>query len=247
MREARELLETIARARRVFVLTGAGVSTPSGIPDFRGKGGVYERLSPEVFDIETFLRDPSFFYRQAGPLLRVILEAKPNPAHFFLAELERRGRISLVATQNIDGLHQRAGSKRVVELHGTLERAHCLKCGREFSREDYIQEALQGKVPLCPCGGVIKPDVVFFGEPLPVMALYRAIEAASDSDLCLVMGSSLMVSPASTLPQYTLAYGGKLVIINLGETPLDHLAHRKYEVPVEEISSAALSLLRAEG
>ncbi len=244
MREARELLDIIERARSVFVLTGAGISTPSGIPDFRGKGGIYEKISPQVFDIETFLQDPSFFYSQAGPLLRVILEAKPNPAHFFLAELERLGKISLVATQNIDGLHQKAGSRRVVELHGSLERAHCLKCGKEFGKEDYIDQALEGKVPLCSCGGVIKPDVVFFGEPLPEDALYRAIKAASDSEICLVMGSSLMVSPASMLPQYTLAYGGKLVIINLGPTSLDHQAYRKFEVPVEKISSAALSLLR---
>lgn len=245
MREAEELLKILEGARDVFVLTGAGVSTPSGIPDFRGKGGLYERISPEVFCIEKFKQDPSFFYRQIGPMLKIILEAEPNPAHYLIAELERRGKVKLVATQNIDGLHQKAGSRKVVELHGSLEIAHCLSCGRSFSKEDYLQEALRGRVPRCSCGGVIKPDVVFFGEPLPSRALYEAIKAASSADLCLVMGSSLMVYPASSLPEYTLAHGGKLVIINLGETYLDPLAHRKFDVPVEKISREALRLLGA--
>ncbi len=243
MRDAKELLRIIEGAKKIFVLTGAGISTPSGIPDFRGKGGLYEKISPEVFDIDKFRSDPSFFYRQLGPMLRIIIEAEPNPAHHLIAELERRGKISLVATQNIDGLHQKAGSQKVVELHGTLERANCMACGKEYGKEDYLPTALEGKVPLCSCGGVIKPDVVFFGESLPVKALYTAMVAASESDLCLVMGSSLVVSPASSLPQYTLAYGGRLVIVNLGPTSLDREAYRKFEVPVEEISQEVLNLL----
>ena len=121
MREAEELIKILEKAERVFVLTGAGVSTPSGIPDFRGKGGLYERISPEVFSIERFKQDPSFFYRQIGPMLKIILDAEPNPAHYLIANLENRGKVNLVATQNIDGLHQKAGSRKIVELHGTLE------------------------------------------------------------------------------------------------------------------------------
>jgi len=239
-------LEIVGEARSIFALTGAGISTPSGIPDFRGQGGLYQRISPQVFDIGRFREDPSFFYRHVGPMLKTILEARPNAAHYFLSELEKMGKLILVATQNIDGLHQKAGSRRVVELHGTLERAHCLDCGREYGREDYAGAALEGRVPRCSCGGPIKPDVVFFGEELPLGAFHKAVDAASRADLCLVMGSSLTVSPASSLPQYTLSHGGRLVIINLGETTLDSHAHRKFQVPVETISSEALSLLRKD-
>lgn len=240
---AKELLEVINQHKRIFVLTGAGISTPSGIPDFRGKGGLYERLTPEVFDISFFYRNPEFFYSSIGPFLKVILEAKPNPAHYLISRLEKIGKLLLVATQNIDGLHQKAGTTKIAELHGSLERAHCLKCGREYVREHIMDRALSGEVPYCDCGGVIKPDVVFFGESLPQEALFSAARAASSADLCMVFGSSLVVQPAASLPLYTVDAGGKLVILNIGETPLDRIAHKKFEFPVEKISEEVLKLL----
>jgi len=240
---ARELRDIIFESKNIFVLTGAGVSTPSGIPDFRGKGGIYEKISPEVFDITLFYRNPEIFYTQIGPIVRKLLKAKPNPSHFLVTELEKLGKLSLVATQNIDGLHKKAGTSKVAELHGTLEKAHCTKCGRKYSKEDILKDVLAGKVPYCECGGVIKPDVVFFGETLPQKEFSKAIEAAGASDLCIVMGSSLVVQPAASLPLYTLDRRGKLVIINIGETPLDRLAFRKFELPVEKLSAAVISLL----
>ncbi len=244
IKAASELLEIISLHKRIFILSGAGISTPSGIPDFRGKGGLYEKLSPEVFDISLFYKNPEFFYSAIGPFLKVILEAKPNPAHLLITKLEEMGKLLLVATQNIDGLHQKAGTTKIAELHGGLEKAHCLNCGREYGKEDILETALSGKVPYCSCGGVIKPDVVFFGESLPQKALFDAIRAASAADLCMVFGSSLVVQPAASLPLYTLDAGGKLVILNIGKTPLDHLAYKKFELPVEKISEKVLTLLK---
>lgn len=240
---AKELFEIINRHERIFVLTGAGISTPSGIPDFRGKGGLYEKLTPEVFDISLLYRKPEVFYSSIGPFLKVILEAKPNPAHYLIARLEETGKLLLVATQNIDGLHQKAGNTNVAELHGSLESAHCLKCGREYSKQDILDRALSGEVPYCACGGVIKPDVVFFGESLPHEALFKSIRAASSADICMVFGSSLVVQPAASLPLYTVDAGGKFIILNIGETPLDSIAHKKFEFPVEKISEEVLKLL----
>ncbi len=241
-----ELYETILGANNIFVLTGAGISTSSGIPDFRGPGGFYETQSTSVFDIEVFYKNPNVFYKAIAPLASKILHAEPNPAHYLITELEKVGKLSLVATQNIDGLHQKAGTKNVAELHGTLETAHCIKCGRQFAKQDYINEAKFGNVPKCSsCGGTVKPDIVFFGEALPYDALFRSQRAASNSDLCIVFGSSLVIQPAASLPLYTVENGGKLIIIGFGETPLDKIAFRKYSVPIEKLSKEILKLMKS--
>ncbi len=202
------LAEIIESSKRITALTGAGISTGAGIPDFRGDEGLYRtgKYEPDkIFDINYFLKDPAPFYDFAMDFLAMLKDAKPTYAHLFLADLERRGKIKNVITQNIDGLHQKAGSKRVMELHGSFEKGYCMKCGKEVKAlEKIIPEA-------CECGGIIKPDIVFFGEP--VKGFYEAKKAVERADLLLVLGSSLAVAPANILPFYC---SGELIVINKG-------------------------------
>ena len=237
------LVRLIEEKNRIFVLTGAGVSTESGIPDFRGEKGLYTEYPEYVFDIDYFRKDPSLFYEVTKKLLPKLLNAKPNPAHKFVYKLEEMGKLLLVATQNIDGLHQKAGNKKVVELHGSYKISHCLKCGKELSLEDLAKALENTTVPKCECGGVIKPDVVFFGEPLPQDALIKAQEAAKKANLCIVMGSSLTVYPAAYLPLICVQERVPLVIINKGETALDSFASLKIEDRLRELCERVLKLL----
>lgn len=203
-----EIADEITKADHLTALTGAGISTGAGIPDFRGDKGIYRtgKYEPDkILDINYFVKDPAPFYDFATDFLAMLKNAKPTYAHLFLADLERRGKIDAVITQNIDGLHQRAGSKRVIELHGSFEKGYCMKCGKEIKE-------LEKKIPeACECGGIIKPDIVFFGEP--VKGFYEAKKAVEEADLLLVLGSSLAVAPASILPFYC---SGKIIIINKG-------------------------------
>ncbi|HEX30898.1 TPA: NAD-dependent protein deacylase [Candidatus Poribacteria bacterium] len=240
---AEEMLRELRVAGSAVVLTGAGVSTASGIPDFRGPGGIYSKVSPEVFDIDSFMSHPERYYRIEREILREALNAKPNVTHFLIAKLERMGLIEAVITQNIDGLHRKAGSSKVIELHGNISTGSCLRCGRRFRREEIDRMLRAVDVPRCECGGVIKPDVVFFGEMLPPQALNEGMRLAAESDLMVVMGSSLVVHPAATLPSITVRNGGKLIIVNRGETALDYLAYRKYDVDLVGFSREALRLL----
>ena len=212
---AEQCAEKIAGARRIAVLTGAGMSTAAGVPDFRGPRGLYvtRAYDPEtVFEINHFDRDPKPFYQFSRDFLGMLAGIEPTFTHRFLARLEADGRDIGIVTQNIDGLHQRAGSKRVLPMHGDYETAHCRSCRKGFSRDELL--ALMGgmETPLCTvCGGVIKPDVVFFGEN--VRHLDEAGRLAAESDLMLVLGSSLTVYPAAALPHEA---GGEVVIVNRG-------------------------------
>jgi len=222
-----EVAALLKEARYAVALTGAGISTPSGIPDFRSPGtGLWEQVQPMlVASIWAFRLRPRAFYDWMRPLAHKILEAKPNPAHFALAELERAGRLKAVITQNIDGLHQAAGSQRVFELHGHTRTATCLECGRTVDSGPLIEEFLAGEVPRCKsCGGLLKPDVVLFGELLPADVFFAAQMECEQCDLLLVAGSSLEVAPASDLPLLALEVGAKLVIVNLQPTSLDSRA-----------------------
>lgn len=246
MDPVKEMAEALTKAKHAIALTGAGISTASGIPDFRGPRGLWRRVDPEVFNIEYFLADPLTSWRHYLSLHRATAEARPNPAHYALAALEKAGIIKAIITQNVDGLHQAAGSKHVVEIHGNGSRARCLSCGRTFPIEDALREVEKGGIPRCPhCGGILKPDVTFFGEQLPEEALSAALELAWRSDAILVAGSSLVVSPANQIPLIVKQRGGFLGIVNLGPTTLDELADLKIEAPVErvlpEICRAALS------
>lgn len=218
----------LLEARRVTALTGAGISTPSGIPDFRSPvTGLWSQSDPiEIASIWGFRDKPQRFYDWFRPLTRDIVTAKPNPAHYALAELERMGKLSSVITQNIDHLHQRVGSSRVLELHGHLRTLTCLRCRFQDAAETYLHLFVNsGALPTCPsCGSILKPDVVLFGEPLPEAEILAAQEEALLCDLMLVAGSSLEVMPAADLPPLAVRRGARLIIINLGTTPCDHLA-----------------------
>jgi len=217
------LAELVRSAQPCVALTGAGVSTESGVPDFRSAGGVWSRYDPmEVASIDGFRRDPERVWEFYGRRLGVLARVEPNPAHRVLAALEAEGLVDAVITQNVDGLHTRAGSRDVVEVHGSLDSASCPDCGRTEARERVAQLL---PVPHCKaCGAVLKPDVVMFGELLPAAALERAVELAGTAALLLVVGSSLQVWPVAGLPRETLHGGGRLAIVNREPTGYDRHA-----------------------
>ncbi|MBO4304530.1 MAG: Sir2 family NAD-dependent protein deacetylase [Lentisphaeria bacterium] len=227
-----ECFKAISEAKNVTVLTGAGVSTLSGISDFRGKNGFYSNgdtlygvRKEEIFDIGFFRRKPEIFFRYAKEYLYPMLDKSPSIAHLALAEMQKKGLCGAVYTQNIDTLHTKASGGRVVELHGTLASHHCTRCGAfcETARARAIAES--DKVPLCEkCGAPVKPDVVFFGENLNEKDLSDAYDDCGKCDILLVLGSSLTVYPVAGLPGECCASGGKLVIVNELETPYDSRA-----------------------
>lgn len=206
------------KAKRVVVLTGAGISTPSGIPDFRSEGsGLWSRDEPlETASLNTFRTAPEKFFRWFRPLASQIFNAQPNPAHTALAEFEQAGYQNTIITQNIDGLHQKAGSKQVVEMHGTLRTLSCTQCYKKFPSEEFLKPFIEnGTLPYCiNCNGLLKPDVILFGEQLPQAAWQAAQRATRQCDLMLVAGSSLEVLPVAGLPIQALDHGAHLIIIN---------------------------------
>ena len=210
--------ELFRKAKRVVVLTGAGVSTPSGIPDFRSEGsGLWSRDEPmEVASLSIFRRAPERFFNWFRPLASQIFDAQPNPAHTALAEFQFASRQNTIITQNIDGLHQKAGSKHVVEMHGTLSTLSCTQCYKKFPSKEYLKPFIEnGLIPLCPnCNGILKPDVILFGEQLPQSAWQAAQRATHQCDLMLVAGSSLEVLPVAGLPIQALDHGAHLIVIN---------------------------------
>ena len=227
-----ELYRKITGARYCTAFTGAGVSTLSGIRDFRGKKGLYNYFDAEkIFDIGFFKKDPSFYYKASASLIYDIDEKKPSIVHCVLAELEKRGFLKALITQNIDLLHERAGSSRVIEIHGSPKIHSCLRCsGVNMSFYEAAAIVQSGELPKCPkCGSVLKPEITFFGESLPMDALRQAVEEASKSDLMLVLGTSLVVYPAASMPQYTLANGGEIIIVNNEPTPLHDSAILTYD------------------
>jgi NAD-dependent deacetylase len=218
----------LREAHHAVALTGAGSSTPSGIPDFRSPGsGMWERFNPlEVASIYTFRRRPETFYDWIRPMVTTLLTAKPNPGHLALAELEAGGWLKAIITQNIDNLHQRAGARKVLELHGHLREATCIRCYQVVPTEELLANFLaSGKVPRCAaCGGVMKPNVVLFGEQLPVKVLNAAMAHVRQADLMLIAGSSLEVMPASQLPLLVHEQAGRLIVVNLSPTYIDDIA-----------------------
>ena len=226
----RALIEKLKNARRVAVFTGAGVSTLCGIPDFRGPQGLYKQPDAErIFDIEWFRRDPSVYYKGCMELVYGLKNFNPGPVHKAIVRLERAGLVKGVITQNIDMLHQKAGSKNVYEVHGSPILHHCFGCGREKTFDEICAMLEKTPVPRCEhCGEAYKPDITFFGEMLPEKAFERSVALARQADLMLVLGSSLTVHPAASIPPLTVQAGGELVIVNGQPTPLDHLASLLY-------------------
>jgi NAD-dependent deacetylase len=238
----------ITKAENIVVFTGAGVSTESGIPDFRSPGGFWTKFDPEDFTIDKFLTNPETRRKQWRFLLSVDLfqNARPNAAHEAIAELERLGRLNCVITQNIDNLHQGAGNgpAKVFELHGNMRWIRCLDCGGRFPLEEILQRKGESEeVPVCGrCAGILKPDVIFFGETLPEETLQEATWRASHCDLLLVVGSSLVVYPAAYMPLYAKQAGARLVIINLSPTPADKLA----DVVIHDSAGEVMGRILAE-
>ena len=234
----KRIIEAIKGAKCVAALTGAGVSTLCGIPDFRGPKGLYRNPDAErIFDIDWFDRDPSVYYRGCSELVYGLGAFEPGPVHRALKRLEDSGRLEGIATQNIDMLHQKAGSSVVYEVHGSPAVHHCRRCGDEKSFDEIrtMIEANGGLerlgapyVPRCACGGAYKPDITFFGESLPERAFVRSQELAMRADVMLVLGTSLTVFPAAGLPRLTLQKGGKVFIVNAQPTPLDDFAVARY-------------------
>ncbi len=214
--------ELLRKAKHVVALTGAGFSTPSGIPDFRSEGtGLWSRDEPmEVASLNTFRTAPEKFFHWFRPLAGQIFDAQPNPAHTAFAEFEQAGYQIIILTQNIDGLHQKAGSSQVIEMHGTIRTLSCTQCFQQFPSGNFLQPFVeQGRIPQCPnCNGILKPDVILFGEQLPQAAWQAAQRATRQCDLMLVAGSSLEVMPVAGLPLQALDHGAHLIIINNTQT-----------------------------
>lgn len=235
----RELAEAIVNARSAVVLTGAGVSVPSGIPDFRTpEKGMWENVDPmEVAHIDTFHDDPERFWSFYGARFASLGDKLPNGAHEVLADFERSGLIEGVITQNIDRLHHLAGSERLIEVHGSIEVSRCLRCGADYELDWVREQAAEHGIPRCTsCDTAppLKPDVVLFGEMLPESAMQEAFELASGADLMIAIGSSLVVHPVAGLPAVTLRRGGQLAIVTTGSTPYDGDAFVKLDGDVEQ-------------
>jgi NAD-dependent deacetylase len=248
LEETERLAELIREADSVVALTGAGISVPSGIPDFRSPGtGLWANVNPmEVAHIDAFRRDPERFWRFYGERFQTLEDKQPNPAHEALAELERSGLLDAVITQNIDRLHARAGSRELIEVHGTIAHSSCLRCAAQYPLAEVRER--QGldaaEIPRCDCGQPLKPDVVLFGEYLPADALARAEAMAGAADLMLCIGSSLEVYPVAQLPAMTLAAGGKIAILTQGRTPFDSRAAVRCSGDVVDELDGVLAALR---
>ena len=235
-----------------MVLTGAGISTESGIPDFRSPGGIWSRYDPEEFTYQNFVRSRAhreLYWQMSLQIYPVLAAAQPNAAHHAVAELERQGRLRAVVTQNIDGLHQRAGSSPdcVIEIHGTALFVECLSCGDRTSREE-IQARVAGgeKAPECHrCGGILKPATISFGQAMPERETALALEHAQSCDSFLVIGSSLVVFPAAHLPIRAVEAGAKLLIVNLEPTPCDDYAEIALHGKAGEIMSSLMAAMRS--
>ena len=235
-------LAALIRARQpCVVLTGAGVSTESGIPDFRSPTGIWAEFDPmEYATISAFRRDPEKVWSFYAPRFSTLTRAQPNAAHRAIAELEARGLVRAVVTQNIDLLHERAGSRDVVEVHGSIRDCECLACGARYALSE-VERLLAGTaVPRCTCGSVLKPGVVMFGELLPADAIDRAFALAREAALLLVVGSALEVTPVASLPAETVYAGGAVAIVNLGPTAFDDAALLKVEGRAGDVLAAAV-------
>jgi NAD-dependent deacetylase len=238
-----KLKKLVYEADRIVVFTGAGISAESGIATYRGAGGMWTKYDPEKYaSIEYFRKDPSYywsFFKEERHAMMAL--AEPSSSHRAIAELEKKGRISAVITQNIDGLHLKAGSKRVLELHGNTTRFYCCDCRAQYDLDE-VKRMADEKVPVyCQkCAGIVRPDVVLFGEMLPANVIDEALREAKICDLLIVIGSSLVVYPAANLPYEAKLSGAKLVIINIDPTPLDSVADLVVHCPAGEVFPQAV-------
>ena len=223
--------ELIREAKEILVFTGAGISTESGIPDFRSPGGIWDRYDPSDFYFHNFISNEKSrekYWQMSSEYYLVMKEALPNPAHLAIKEIEEAGKLLAIVTQNIDRLHHRAGNSpdKIIEIHGTAFLVSCLGCGKIYQRDD-IEEMIRAgvKVPYCDaCSGILKPATVSFGQPMPEDKMIESLGYSQVCDLCIVLGSSLVVYPAASVPEEAVNSGARLMIINRDETPLDRRA-----------------------
>ncbi len=242
---AKEFISLIKNSKNNCIITGAGISTSSGIPDFRGENGIYTKSNENIFDLKSFQENPEKFYKFAKNYLNTLKTSQPNSAHLLVKKLEDIGKVNYIITQNIDGLHEKAGSKNLIEIHGNFKTFTCTNCGRKFKLEEIYNKIEKGEVPTCSkCKGILKPDLIFFGENIDINLINKIKNIASHSEFCIVFGSSLVVHPISSIPEYTLNNNGRLIIINRGITPYDEYAFYKFEVDIEDFSSAVLKSIK---
>jgi NAD-dependent deacetylase len=236
-----QLRDMIVSSNRIVVFTGAGISSESGIPTYRGAGGIWSKYDPNIYaNINTFMQDPTYYWHYfKDERYPSIKNAKPNKTHHAVVKLEKQGKIHRVITQNIDGLHQLAGSSYVIELHGTTRNISCLRCKKQYSIDDVFKKLEKELPPYCTCGGHLKTNTILFGEALPQQALLEAEAAAQTCDLFLVLGSSLVVYPAAQLPILAKKNKALLIIINIDSTPLDDLA----DIVINDNAARVLSSL----
>jgi NAD-dependent deacetylase len=236
-----KLKKFISNSDQIVAFTGAGFSADSGISTFRGAGGLWSKYDPSIYaNINIFLQDSTYYWNFfKDERYPVIKKAKPNDGHYALAELEKLGKIYRVITQNIDGLHQEAGQSDVIELHGNTRKINCLACGKTYSMDETYKLLQKELPPKCSCGGNLKPSTILFGEPLPQVALDMAMLASKNCDMFIVLGSSLVVFPAASMPRIAKRNGAILVIVNIDPTPLDDTA----DLVINENASKVLSKL----
>jgi len=234
-----KLKKYVDKSNKIVAFTGAGFSAESGISTFRGAGGLWSKYDPNIYaNINIFMQDSTYYWNFfKDERYPVIKKAKPNPGHHAIVKLEKLGKICRVITQNIDGLHQEAGNSDVIELHGTTRKINCLNCGKVYSMDETYKMLQKEIPPKCSCGGILKPGTILFGEPLPQVALEQATIAAKNCDMFIVLGSSLVVYPAASLPTIAKKNGAILVIINIDPTPKDN----KADLVVNDSASKILS------
>lgn len=244
--------EMIASAQKILVFTGAGLSTESGIPDFRSPGGIWEKYDPSDFYFQKFISDEharTTYWKMSREFYSLIKPASPNRAHLAVKTLEDHGKLLAVVTQNIDNLHQKAGNspEKIIELHGTLISVSCLSCKKKYDRGEIEARFDSGiKVPYCDdCGGILKPDTVSFGQAMPQEPMEQSIRYAGQCDLCMVLGSSLVVYPAASVPMHAVQSGARLMIVNREPTPQDGEADLVVHMSVSEALTGMLRLLFA--
>jgi NAD-dependent deacetylase len=243
-----EIVRIIKNSKNIVVFTGAGISTESGIADFRSEGGLWSRFDPSIYaNYYYFLEDPSKFWEMHKELEDIIANAKPNPAHYAIAELENMGKIKAVITQNVDMLHQKAGSGKsganIFELHGTYGVLQCVKCGKEYDFDKVDTRSV--RFPVCKCSGFIKPKVILFEEPLPMEVMEGAMNACMHADCFLMVGSSLVVSPANFMPNIAKKNGAKIIFINKESTMMDEIADIFLKGSASEIFTEIIKRLKS--
>lgn len=236
--------DALRKSVNICALTGAGVSAESGVPTFRGKEGLWSKFKPEeLANFQAFSQNPELVWEWYQYRRNIVSHVEPNPGHFALAEWEKQHDNFTMITQNVDGLHQRAGSRRVIELHGNILRNRCLKCGNV---SDSAEVNFKDKVPLCPCGGMLRPDVVWFGEMLPPQVLTEGFAAAEAADLFLSLGTSAVVYPAASLPEIARAKGAFLIEVNIEPTALTAIADLFLEGPSGQVLPELFAQWQAE-